>query len=63
MDFKSSLKCKKKLGKKVRTYTSTFYLLIKLFHEKPMFFVSCVKIIRFGDIKDFSLDFILSSLH
>jgi hypothetical protein len=33
----------KKFGQKISAYVSTFYVLTKSFHEKPTYFVLCVK--------------------
>jgi hypothetical protein len=33
----------KKFGQKISAYVSTFYVLTKSFHEKPTYFVLCLK--------------------
>jgi hypothetical protein len=44
----------------IKVYISTFYVLTKLFHKKPTFFVACVEKTKFGVKKNVYMAFFLS---
>jgi hypothetical protein len=43
MNFKCIIKCQKNSDKKCCVYILMFYVFAKSFHEKPIFYPSCVK--------------------